>query len=257
MTQPAARDGRRDPKGLPHLARVCGLAWAMLLALAGPATAADTLLRLSETAQVMVRPDELVVSLRAEATAPAATEAQARVNTAIARALEQVKQVAGVTATTGGYNVWNQTPPRDRAAPGREEWRASQTLDLKASDLKTGAPKTGDGAALLGLVGVLQAQGLAVDRLSWQLAPATARRSRAEATRLALGALRARADEAAGILGLRFDSFREVRLDNVRPAPVPVMRAMAAATAAPPPRAEAEDLAVEASVEADAVLVPR
>jgi predicted secreted protein len=222
------------------------LATVLAIGLAGPAASADTLLRLSETARVMTHPDELVAALRAEASAPTAAEAQARVNAAIAHGLEQSKQVAGIAATTGSYNVWTQMP-RDRAQ-GREEWRAAQTLDLKGND----------GAALLRLVGVLQAQGFAVERLAWQLAPETARRARTEATRQALGALRARADEAAGILGLRFDSFREVRLDNVRP-PAPSLRAMAAPAmaAAPPPSAEAEDVAVEAGVEADAVLVSR
>jgi predicted secreted protein len=216
-------------------------------ALVGPAAAAETLLRLSETARVMTSPDQIVASLRAEATAPASAEAQARVNAAIARALAQAKQVNSVTATTGNYSVWNTTIG-DRAK-AREEWRASQTLDLKG----------GDGAAMLRLVGELQAQGLAVGRLAWQLAPDTARKARTEATRLALGSVRARAEEAAGILGLRFESFREVRLDDVKPPPAPMMRSMAASTmaAAPPPSAEAEDVAVEASVEADAVLVPR
>jgi predicted secreted protein len=220
---------------------------ALAMALAGPAAAAETLLRLSETARVMTPPDEIVAALRAEATAPTAAEAQARVNAAVAHALDQAKQVAGITATTGSYSVWNQMP-RDRPQ-GREAWRAAQTVEVKG----------GEGAALLGLVGVLQAEGLAVEHLAWQLAPETARHARTEATKLALGAVRARAEEAAGILGLRFDSFREVRLDNVRPLPAPSLRAMAAPAmaAAPPPSAEAEDVAVEAGVEADAVLVPR
>ena len=209
--------------------------------------AADTLLRLSESARVMVHPDELAATLRTEAVTASAAEAQAQVNTAMARAVGLARQTAGISVTTGYYSVWAQ--PRDFSHfAGKQDWRASQTLTLRSAD----------SAALLTLVGTLQQQGLAVSQLGWQMAAATARHARAEATKQALGNLRTRAEEAAGILGLRFDSFREVRLDSTRPQPM--LRSIAspapalASASAPPPTAEAEDLPVEASVEADAVL---
>lgn len=213
------------------------------LSLAGPA-AADTLLHLSESARVMVRPDELVAVLRAEAMAPAAAEAQAQVNAAMAGAVALARQSAGVKVTTGAYSVW----PRDATRPiGRQDWRASQTLTLRGTD----------GVALLTLVGTLQQRGLAVAELDWQMSAETARAAHAEATKQALAALRARADEAAGILGLRFDSFRDIRLGVARQQPMPVLRQMAAPmseVSAPPPTVEAADVPVEASVEADVVL---
>jgi predicted secreted protein len=215
----------------------------LVLLLAGPA-AAETLLHLSESARVMVRPDELAAMLRAEAVAATAAEAQAQVNTAMAGAVALARQTAGVAVTTGFYSVWQSAlGPR---ATGRQEWRGNQTLALRS----------GDGAVLLTLVGTLQQRGLAVSQLGWQMAAETARRARAEATRQALGGLRARAEEAAGILGLHFDNFRDVRLDAARPQPKP-MRAMvsgSAGSAPPPPVAEAEEVAVEASVAADVVL---
>jgi len=214
--------------------------------LTGPA-GAETLLHLSESARVMVRPDELVATLRAEATAATAAEAQAQVNTAMAGATALARGTAGVSVATGSYSVWAQTPPRDLGRPGtRQDWRASQTLTLRGSD----------GAVLVTLVGTLQQRGLAVSQLGWQVAGETARLARAEATKQALGGLRARAEEAARILGLRFDSFRDVRLDAARPQPGPMPRLMLAgsASAAPPPTAEAEEVAVEASVGADVVL---
>jgi predicted secreted protein len=216
---------------------------ALCLLLAGPA-AADTLLHLSEYARVMVRPDELVAMLRAQAVAASAAEAQAQVNTAMAGALASARQTAGVTVATGAYSVWPQNPP---AHGGRQEWRATQTLELHS----------GDGVALLTLVGTLQQRGLAVGQLAWRLAPETARKARAEALRQALSGLRARADEAASILGLRFDSFRDVRLGQAVPMPRPMMfgaRAPAAAQAPPPPVAEAEEVPIETSVEAEVVL---
>jgi predicted secreted protein len=213
---------------------------AVGILLAGPA-AAETLLHLSESARVMVQPDELAASLRVEAVAASAAEAQAQVNTAMAGAVTLARAAAGVSVTTGFYTVWPQAIVRPG---GRQDWRASQTLELRG----------GDGAVLLTLVGALQQRGLAVSQLGWQVAAETERHARAEATRQALGNLRARAEEAAGVLGLHFDSFREVRLDAAaRPHPMP-MRAMAASPSAPPPTAEAEPVPVEASVEADVVL---
>jgi uncharacterized protein YggE len=76
--------------------------------------------------------------------------------------------------------------------------------------------------------------------------------AREAATAKALGRLRARAEAAAKILGLSFDRFQEVRLDNARPAPMPRFAGAAMAMAAPV--AEAADVDVTATVEADAVL---
>jgi len=220
----------------------CAVALALILWLAGPA-AADTLLHLSDSARVMLRPDELTAALRAEAEADTAAEAQAQVNTGIARAVVLARQTPGLAVTTGEYGVWPRS--QDAGLPGAKQvWHASQVLGLRG----------GDGIALLTLVGALQQQGLAVSHLEWQVTPETARHARAEATRQALGDLRARAEEAAGILGLRFDRFREIWLDPARPFAVPVQRTMAATAAAPFPSAEAEEVPVEASVEADAVL---
>ena len=209
--------------------------------------AAETLLHLSESARVMVRPDELVATLRAEATAATTAEAQAQVNTIMASATALARQTTGMGVATGFYSVWSQAAPRDLGRPGtRQDWRASQTLTLRC----------GDGAVLLTLVGTLQQRGMAVSQLGWQVATESARHARAEATKQALGGLRVRAEDAARILDLHFDSFREVRLDAAHPQPMPMPRLMAVGSAggAPAPTAEAEEVAVEASVEADVVL---
>lgn len=227
-------EGRKSVKRL--------LTAAILMALAQPAAAA-TVLHLSETAHVSVRPDELVASLSLDGTAATPVAAQAQVNAGIGKALDQAKAVQGVTVSTGFYRVWQTVKPAN-------EWHASQQIELR---------QNGDGAALLKLVGTLQAQGLALQQLGWQVAPETARRAQADATRAALGALRGRAEAAAEILGLRFVSFRQVNLEPGRPAPVPFPRAMAMAAAEPmpPPNAEAADVDIEATVSADADLEPR
>jgi len=225
------------------------LVFAMLSVPAGAASA-DTLLRLAETATVAVRPDQIVAQLRAEATAPNAAEAQQKVNAMMAAAVARARQVAGVTVSTGSYNVWRAGAVSGSANADRgARWQASQTLEL------TG----GDGAQMLTLADTLQQSGLATKYLGWRLAPGTTRDARRRATEAAVKALRGRAEEAAGLLGLRFVEFREVRLDNVRPMPMPRMMAAAAPmpAGAAPPVAEAEDINVEATVEADAVLAPR
>jgi predicted secreted protein len=218
-----------------------------LLALAplSGAWADDTRLSLSEAATVSVAPDELSAALRAEATAPTAAEAQRAVNAAMADALARAKQVPGITAATGGYGVYRDASTRP------ERWQASQTLALRSTD----------GAALLALVGALQQKGLAVGDLHWQLSDDAARRAQAEAMRRAVAALRARVDEAAGLLGLRFVRFVSVQLQTP-PQFRPQMRGMAMAASAPapapaPPSAEAEDIPVTATVSAEAALAPK
>jgi predicted secreted protein len=219
------------------------LTFAVLTALAHPATAA-TVLHLSETAHVSVRPDELVASLSLDATAATPVAAQAQVNAAIGKALDQAKAAQGVAASTGFYRVWQTIKPTN-------EWHASQQLELK---------QKGDGETLLKLIATLQGQGMALQQLGWEVAPETARRASADAMRAALGALRGRAEAAAEILGLRFIAFRQVNLDAGRSMPPPFPRAMAMAAAAeqmPAPHAEAADVDIEATVSADADLEPK
>ena len=237
---------------LASIARHSGLV-ATVVFLAGlppltHARADDTILRLSETATVMVVPDELAAALRAEAVAPNAQDAQKRVNEMMRDAVAAAKKVDGATVSTGGYNVWRVGPtPTDRV----ERWQAGQSINLSGKD----------SAAMLKLVGELQQIGLAQGSLVWRLSRQTERTARQDATKQALSALRGRADEAAEVLGMRFASFREVRLDSVAPPPImPRQQAAARASMAampPPPSAEAEDMPVSASAEADIVLKPR
>jgi predicted secreted protein len=219
----------------------------LCMAGAGPALAEDTILRLAESATVMVAPDELDASLRAEAVAGTAQDAQRRVNELMRDALATAKKVDGIEVSTGGYNVWRVGPtPADRT----ERWEAGQNLNLTGKD----------GDAMLKLVGDLQQKGLVQGNLGWRLSLATEHKAREDATKQALSGLRGRADEAAAILGLKFDSFREVRLDSVTPPMMPrhvTMQRNVMAGAAPPPSAESEDVPVTASAEADIVLKPR
>ena len=61
-------------------------------------------------------------------------------------------------------------------------------------------------------------------------------------------------------MGLQFGSFKEVRLDSTRPQPGPRMMMMSAQAAPPPaapPSVEAADVSIEATAEADVVLIAK
>jgi uncharacterized protein len=211
------------------------------------AAQADAILHLGETATVMAAPDQLVAVLRAEANRATAAEAQAAVNDTMKDALTQARASAGLKVSTGGYGVWRIGPTdKDRA----ERWQAGQTLELVGHD----------DAVVLKLVGALQAKGLAISSLDWRLSREAERRAHQDATKQALAALRGRIDEAADLLNLRFDQFKEIRLDGAGQMQ-PIVRAAAAPRAmtmsAAPPSAVAEDIPVTATAEADAILTPK
>jgi len=224
-------------------AMAAGLLGATMLC-ASPAHA-ETLLHLADTETVIVAPDELTASLRAEASSADPADAQQRVNAAMADALAHAHKVAGVTVGTGAYAVWHVGPtPQDSS----ERWQASQSLELTSHD----------SAALLTLVGTLQHNGLAIGGLGWRLSRDAERKAHDEATRQAIAALRGKAQAAAGLLDLRFGSFKEVRLDSAAQVPTPrFVGAMTAMAAPAPPNAVATDVPVSATAEADAILLPK
>jgi uncharacterized protein YggE len=223
---------------------------------AQPTPLPETELHIGESAEVTRAPDEVVATLRAEARAGTAAAAQEAVNRSVAAgagggapprppaAVARARAVQGVRVSTGGY--WT-----GRVDEGRT-WQAAQQVTLRG----------GDGAALLELAGALQGQGLAVNGLHWQLTRETERAAREEASRLALDGLRRRAAAVAEQLGLVLVGLKEVRIDvpDRMPRPMPMAMAMAARSAsadAPPPVAVAEDVVVQATVQAVAVLRPR
>ncbi|MGC8469404.1 MAG: SIMPL domain-containing protein [Acetobacteraceae bacterium] len=203
---------------------------------AASAARAATLLRLDASASVAVTADRLRASLRADQRGTDAASTQAAVNRMIAQAILRARAVKSVHVSTGGYRVWHLPPPDGR-------WQASQTLILAGADPQ----------ALLALAGSLQAKGLVIESLSWGLARQTAAAAEQRAMALAIARLRARARQAAKLLGLRFDHFREVTLGGGGPPP-PRPMLFSAARAAPAPSALAGPERVRASVSAVAVL---
>jgi len=221
---------------------------ALLAALALPHAAAaqptplpETALHIGESAEVTRAPDEVVATLRAEARASTAGAAQEAVNRAVAAAVARAGAVPGLRVSTGGY--WTS-----RADEGRS-WQAAQGITLRG----------GDGAALLDLAGALQAAGMATSSIQWTLTRDAARAAREEASRLALDALRRRAEAVAGQLGMVVVGLREVRIDapDTGPRPMPMAMSARASASAAPPVAVSEDVVVSAMVSAVAVLRPR
>ncbi|MCB8874492.1 SIMPL domain-containing protein [Acidisoma silvae] len=201
---------------------------------------ADTMLHLSVTASVTAMPDELVAQLTAQADATTAGAAQQQVNALVAKALGEAKPLDAVTASTTNYSVWHETDPKD-------VWHASQGIALRSHD----------GGALLGLIGKLQQDGLAVGDLTWQLSPALSEKTYEQAMAKAIGKLTAQADVVAKLMHLRTHGFSSVTVgDDSQPGPRPMMRMMATAApaAAPPPSAQADAVTVSATVAGEARL---
>jgi predicted secreted protein len=205
--------------------------------------AGTTVLRLTETAERVLKRDRLRFDLRAEASGADPARVQAEINKRMASALERAKGVPSVRVETGGYTVYE-----DRAPNTPPRWRGSQSLTLTGRDF----------APLLQLAGELQGDGLAASGTSFSLARETARGAEDELTEEALKRLHERADKVAAAMGLSVLRLRDIRVGNAdvgRPMPMP-MRAMAAAAPAPPPVAEAGEATVQVTVDAEVLLAP-
>ena len=213
---------------------------ALLITLVPAVAWADqtTMLHLTQSATVLVQPDDFVVGFAVQADAVGPATAQARVNRLAAEVLAEAAKVKGAKVDTGAYGVWQQGKP--------EVWHANQTIAVHGPDA----------AALLKLAGTAQAQGVTVQQLGWRLSPAAMQAAEQKAQMEALAALKARARQAATVLGLHFTHFQEVRLGPPPAVPVPrVTMSMAArAPGAPPPVAASEEQSVTQSVSGVAVL---
>ncbi|HWX47377.1 MAG TPA: SIMPL domain-containing protein [Roseomonas sp.] len=202
---------------------------------------AETVLSLAESAEVLRAPDEIRATLRVEARGANAAAVQSQVNGIMAKALEQARSVREVQASTGGY--WTH---RDN---GKNNWTASQALTLRGN-----AP-----GPLLELAGALQEQGLVMGGLDWSLSRPQEIAARQEAGRMAIEALRERAEAVAGQLGMRVVNLRSLRLDAAtQPVPRMAMAMMAARQdkAAPPPVSAPDAVPVSATATAEFVLRP-
>lgn len=188
-----------------------------------------TLLHLSATGTMRETPDLLVALLVAESSSGNPSTAQQRVNRLMQNAGIEATKLPSIHWRLDGYGV-------DRSGDRTPVWTARQTLRLEGADAGT----------LLDLISRLQASGLVINELSWTLSPQHLAAARAQASDQALKALRTRAEAAAGSLGLRVGTIRDVTLGEGEPIR-PMMRMMAATMSAPQATQDAQDVNEDAS----------
>lgn len=221
--------------------------WVPVLALLAvtPAYAADqtaapepTVLHLTQSAERRITRDLLHVDMRAESKGADPRAVEAGINRLMAKALADTKQVPGIEISNGGYNVY-----RDNAS---SEWTGSQSLFLSGTD----------SGALLSLAGTLQADGLVMSNLSYEVAPATVRGAENVLTSEALSGLGQRAAAIAQQLHVSVLGYRNLTVGNAETqgGPLPRFAGAVAASAMPAPVAAAGEGTVRVTVSADVLL---
>jgi uncharacterized protein YggE len=215
------------------------LAAALLVPFTAAAQEAETRLALTETGTALRLPDMPVASLRAEARAHTAAEAQHQVNRAMAVALEEAREASGIVASTGRYAT--------RRVDDDKTWQASQTLRLRG----------GEPVVLADLVGALQARGLVLEELGTRLSPEQQREGRDEATRAALAALRERAAMIATDLDMTVRRIDRVSVDSSFEMPLRQGAALASQARAAPPSSVPQEATITSRVSAEIILAPR
>ncbi len=198
-----------------------------------------TVLHLSQTAERTVVRDLLRVELRVDETGPDARTVQLAINRRMASALDRARQVQGVRAETGTYNVGEERPQS-----GPAHWRGSQSVMLTGKDADS----------LLKLAGALQSDGLSTASLTYEASPETVRGAEEDLTAEALAALDHRAASIAGQMHLAVARYRDLRVGNAETGGRPIPRFAAAAAAAPV--AEPGEATIRLTVEADLLLAP-
>ena len=221
-----------------------GIGAALMLALAVPAYAqtasAPTVLHLTQTAESKVVRNLLRLELRVEENGPDAIAVQTAINRRMAAALDQARRVIGVAVETGSYEVGEEQPTH-----GPPHWRGSQSLIL-----------TGTAAdAALKLAGELQAQGLLMSAMAYEVAPETIRGAEEDLTAAALAGLGERAAAIADRLHLAVLGYRDLRVGNAETSSPPMPR-FAAAMAMAAPVAEPGQAVIRLNVTAEVLLGP-
>lgn len=221
---------------------------------AKPATppAGQTILNISATQRIQVPQDLLVANLRIEKTGADAKSVQNDINTIMKGAADKAKAVAGVKVSTGGYYVYEETPPPTKEMPKpKKSWRASQTLEIKGSDAED----------ILKLTGDLQEMGLLMGGLNYTLSPEKADAAKDDLMEAALAKLKTRAERAAKAMGKSSTELVEVNVEAndviMQPRPMYAM-AMAKGASADmaAPTAEPGETEVVLTVSAKALLKP-
>ena len=216
-----------------------------------PLPTGQTILNISATERQQVPQDLLIASLRIEKTGPDAKAVQNDVNTLMKTAADKAKAVTGVKVSTGGYYVYEETPPATKEIPKpKKSWRASQSLEIKG----TGADD------ILKLSGELQDMGLLMGGLNYTLSPEKMDDVKDSMMEAALAKLKARAERAAKAMNKASTELIEVNVEtnDMVQSPRPMMYAMAKSASAEmaAPTAEPGETEITLTVSAKALLKP-
>lgn len=218
---------------------------------ATPAPESGTELHLTETVQHQVERDRLRAVLQIQVEGPDPAKIQAEVNRRMTAIVKAAKSVPLIKAETGNYVVYREAPTApDKQEP--EKWLASQSLIVTSKEF----------ADALGVIGQMQAKGMTLEGLGFDVSPETLRATQDSLTAEALAALRARAERIAGAMNMAVSRYKLLQVGNATEqggiAPMPMgMMAAKAGPAAPPPVAEAGESAVWLTVDAQIVLRPK
>lgn len=220
---------------------------AAAAAAAPPQAAAPTVLHLSQSAERQIPRDRIRVDMRTERTADDPRAVEGQINARMAKAVATAHETPGITAATGSYTVYRIMPPRG----GPPQWTGAQSLSLTGPDA----------GALLKLAGQLEAAGLVMSNLAYEVSRATVRGTEDALTAEALVGLQRRAAAIAQQLHLVVAGYRDLTVGNAQgdQGPRPFFAAAAAATRAamPAPVGAPGEATVSVAVSADILLAPK
>ena len=208
---------------------------------------ANTVITFSTYAERAVPRDRLRATLRAEVSDADPVRVQSEINKRMARALDRVKRASAVKAETGSYSIY-QVTDKNRVVT----WRGSQSVSVYSSDFES----------VLGVVRDLQADGLVMSGMGFELTPEMQRKLEQELEAEAVGKAleRARAlAKAAESSVVRIRALRVGGVPMIRPLPMAkAMESDQMLAAAPmaPPVGEGGEQAVRVSVEVDILVAP-
>ncbi|MBM3542264.1 MAG: DUF541 domain-containing protein [Alphaproteobacteria bacterium] len=230
------------------IAGAVALAAPRAMAQAAESSKADqyTTVTFQTYAERTVPRDRLYAQLRAEVTDTDAGRVQAEINRRMAKAIEAAKRSPQVKVQTGSYNIHNWMDPQKQM-----QWRGQQFISVHAAEFD----------AVLGIVREMQAAGLLMSGMYFDLLPETRAKLEAEveAEAMARAVERARALAKAG--GTTVAQIRAVRVGSGGiPHPRMMMAAPMAmaksAEAMPAPQSEAGDQTLRVSVDVEVWLAP-
>jgi uncharacterized protein len=210
---------------------------------ASNAAQAQTTLNLSANGTNTVDPDEVIASLDIQASSASAANAQASVNRQMKHALDAVKAVPGVIATTGNYSVYQNMPDNQAKSA---TYQASQGLQLTMM-----APGGVPPDAFTALAGQLQQNGLLLNTLDGDLSSKGRELAQQAAVTDAIRQIQAQAAAVAATLGEHVGKIKSLTVDVNTPGPIIRAAPMAMmAAASPPPQAAPGKVTVQANVSA-------